>query len=226
MKLFLALASLSAVLGCVPQPRQDGSMPPIDFGSDAPADAATLGYSINHFSLNVHNLTASIAFYQTVLGLRHIFTVRATPHLSIAYLGHSHGGKNGTGYQTTAELAREKNNAQGLVEMIFLDVPRRDIASPSEQTNGVGHIGVVVPDVDAAQKRLEGMEGVSILKRVGEDTPRSGPLAIAQGFSPEVYKQVPADEQKAIEGILDEINRRFIYVQDPDGNILEIQPQD
>lgn len=223
----LALTSLSSALGCVTHlERTDGAAPPIDFGSDAPADPATLGYFINHVSLNVHNLTASIAFYTRALGLRHIFTVRATPRLSIAYLGHAHGGRNGTGHQTTQELLRDKNNAQGLVEMLWLDVPRRDIVSPSERTNGVGHVGVVVPDVEAAQARLEALGTVSILKRVGEDTPTTGALAVSQGFSKEVYAQVPPAERAAIEAVLNENNRRFIYAQDPDGNILEIQPQD
>lgn len=223
----LTLANVCAVLGCAtPVQRADGGG--MTMGSNAPSDPATLGYSINHLSLNVRNLTASLAFYQTVLGLRHIFTVQPAPRLSIAYLGHAHGGRNGTGYQTAAELLRDKNNAQGLVEMIHLDVPRRDIVSPSERTNGVGHIGVVVPDVEAAQRRLDALAAdgtVRILKRAGEDTPRTGPVAVSQGFSEEVYEQVPRDEQKAIEAALDEGNRRFIYVQDPDGNILEIQPQ-
>ncbi|KAJ4150916.1 hypothetical protein LMH87_011643 [Akanthomyces muscarius] len=226
----LALSSLSTALSCATHlPRQNGTgspAPPIDFGPDAPSDPATTGYFINHVSLNVQNLTASLAFYTEALGLRHIFTVRATPRLSIAYLGHARGGRNGTGYQTTQELLRDKNNAQGLVEMIWLDVPRRDIASPSKRTNGVGHIGVVVPDVDAAQARLEALGSVGILKRVGEDTPRSGPLAVSQGFSEGVYAQVPLEERRAMEAVLDENNRRFIYAQDPDGNILEIQPQD
>lgn len=234
--LIVTLANLSTVLGCVTHiPRTNtstdgstGGFPPIEFGPDKPSDPTTRGYFLNHFSLNVHNLTASITFYTTLLGMRHIFTVHATPHLSIAYLGHAHGGRNGTGYQSTAELNRDKNNAQGLVEMIHLDVPRRDIVSPSEQTNGVGHIGVVVPDVEAAQSRLDamGVDAVKVLKRVGEDTPRFGPLAIAQGFSPGVYAQIGAEERVVIEKALDEINRRFIYVQDPDGNILEIQPQE
>ncbi|OAQ97257.1 hypothetical protein LLEC1_04949 [Akanthomyces lecanii] len=112
--------------------------------------------------------------------------------------------------------------------MLWLDVPHRDIASPSERTNGVGHVGVVVPDVEAAQARLDalGSSAVRVLKRVGEDTPKTGPLAVSQGFSEDVYAQVPPEEKRAIEAVLNENNRRFIYAQDPDGNILEIQPQD
>ncbi|OAA63995.1 Glyoxalase/bleomycin resistance protein/dioxygenase [Cordyceps fumosorosea ARSEF 2679] len=228
MKLSIVLANLSLVLGCATHVRQASGLPPIDLGSDAPSDPATTGYFLNHVSLNVRNLSASIAFYTAALGMRHVFTVRASPRLSIAYLGHAQGGRNGTGYQSTAELLRDKNNAQGLLEMLWLDVPRRDVVSPSERANGVGHLGVVVPDVEAAQRRLEGVlgGGARMLKRVGEDTPTTGPLAVSQGFAPEVYAQLPEAERRGIEAVLNEINRRFIYVQDPDGNILEIQPQD
>lgn len=225
MKLTVILSTLPLALSCITLPRSSSSGPPITFGPDTPADPSTTGYSLNHLSLNVRNLTASIAFYTTTLGLRHVFTVAASQHLSIAYLGHAHGGHNGTGYQTTAEIAREKNNAQGLLELIHIDVAERGIVSPGEHTNGVGHIGVVVPDVEAAQKRLEGL-GAKILKGVGEDTPRDGHVAVAQGFSEGVLAQIEEGERKVIEKTLDEINRRFIYVEDPDGNILEIQPQD
>ena len=34
------------------------------------------------------------------------------------YMSLSHGGKNGTGYQTGEELTREKNNSEGLIEFI------------------------------------------------------------------------------------------------------------
>ncbi|EGX96466.1 Glyoxalase/bleomycin resistance protein/dioxygenase [Cordyceps militaris CM01] len=219
------LAQLPFVLGCATHIPRQGA-PPIDLGSDAAADAATTGYFINHVSLNVRNLTASLAFYQAALGLRHIITVRATPRLSVAYLGHAHGGRNGTRLPDgRASCCATRTTRRALVEMLFLDVPRRGIASPSEHTNAVGHLGVVVPDVVAAQARLE-EQGVRLLKRVGEDTPTTGPLAISQGFAPDVYRQVPPGEQRAIEAVLNEMNRRFIYAQDPDGNILEIQPQD
>ncbi|VUC25845.1 unnamed protein product [Clonostachys rosea] len=201
--------------------------PPITWGSDTPSDPATLGYFSNHFSINVKNLTATLDFYSRVFGLRHIFTVQASEHLSIAYMGHSHGGRNGTGYQTTAELNRDKNNAAGLVEMIYLDIPDKShLEASSVRTNTFGHIGVIVPDVEAAQARLEAMPDVRILKHVGGPTESGGEVAMANGFPPEAWAQISAEERATIETVLSAINERFIYVADPDGNLIEVQPQD
>lgn len=50
-------------------------------------------------------------FYGKILGMRHIFTLQATPHATVTYMSFSHGGKNGTGFQTSSELYKEKNNA-------------------------------------------------------------------------------------------------------------------
>lgn len=233
MKSFLAASALTVAhfalpsLACDPRNAQgtDGEMPPLTLGPDEPADPATLGYFINHFSLNVQNLTASINFYTSVFGIRHIFTMEASEHLSIAYLGHSQGGRNGTGYQTTDEINREKNNNAGLIELIFLDVDR-EIPPSSEKSNTFGHIGVVVPDVEAAQARLEGLPEIEFLKKVGEPTPTEGKIADSQGFYPEAWAQLAEEEQKAIEKIVSAVNLRFIYITDPDGNIVEIQPQD
>ena len=225
----LALAQLfNPILSCDPRSlNETPGMPPIEFGTDEPSDPATTGYFINHFSLNVKNLTASLDFYSGVFGLRHIFTVQASEHLSVAYMGHAQGGRNGTGYQTTEEINREKNNNAGLLEMIYLAIPgREDIPASSDKTNTFGHIGMVVPDIEATQARLESIPSVSIHKRYGEATPSEGPIANANGFPPSAWEQIGAEERKVIEQVLSAINERFIYVEDPDGNIIEIQPQD
>lgn len=54
-------------------------------GTDGPADAATVGYNINHFALNVNDLEASVHFYGTVLGMRHMFSYRVSPVLDLVY---------------------------------------------------------------------------------------------------------------------------------------------
>lgn len=225
----LVLAQIIApVLSCDPRSlNETPGMPPVEFGSDDPSDPATTGYLINHFSLNVKNLTASLDFYSNVFGLRHIFTVQASEHLSIAYMGHAQGGRNGTGYQTTQEISREKNNNAGLVEMIYLDIPgREDLPASSDTTNTFGHIGMVVPDIEAAQARLEDMPSVKIHKRYGDATSSEGPIANANGFPPSAWEQIDDEERKVIEQVLSAINERFVYVEDPDGNIIEIQGQD
>ena len=205
-----------------------GGPPGFELGSDTPADPATLGYYSNHISLNVRNLTASIDFYARAFGYRHIFTMQPSDSLRIAYLGHSQGGRNGTGYQTAAELSRDKNNLAGLLEMISIDVDlaEGDLPKPSsERTNTFGHVGMIVPDIEAAQARLEALGDVEILKRCGEPIPRGGKLAMAQGFSPEVVEKL-GDEFGVILEVMDVLNDRFVFVVDPDGNIVEIQPRE
>ncbi|CAH0042697.1 unnamed protein product [Clonostachys rhizophaga] len=229
--LLVASHMASLTTACSPSTlsiRNDNSTgPPITWGPDTPSDPATAGYFLNHFSINVKNLTATLDFYSRAFGLRHIFTVQASEHLSIAYMGHSQGGRNGTGYQTTAELNRDKNNAAGLVEMIYFDIPDKShLQASSVRTNTFGHMGVIVPDVEAAQARLEALPGVRILKRFGAPTESEGEVAIANGFPPEALAQVSAEERATIAAVLSVINERFLYVADPDGNIIEVQPQD
>ena len=194
-------------------------------GPDTPADPATTGYFINHFSLNVRNLTASIDFYYQVLGVRHIFTLQASEHLAIAYMGHAQGGKNGTGYQTAAELARDKNNLAGLIEMIQLDVPNWDLPASTAKANTFGHVGVVVPDVEAVQARLDTMDNVEVLKGLSDPMPFTGPIANSNGFPEEVWEHIDDEERALIEAVIGGVNQNFIIVADPDGNMVEIQAQ-
>jgi lactoylglutathione lyase len=170
-------------------------------------------------------LTKSIEFYTKVLGFRELFTLPATEHMKIAYLGHAQGGRNGTGYQKTEELNREKNNNAGLIEMIELNVPNRHLPASSEKSNTLGHLGIVVPDVKATQARLEAMEDVEILKNTGDPTPSEGKIAMSNGFPPEVWAHISVEERRMIEGLSSQINKEFIYISDPDGNVIEIQPQ-
>lgn len=221
----LALVHLATpTVACVPRGTPD--FPEPIPGSDEAAPPETIGYFVNHFSLNVKNLTASLDFYYNVFGLRHLFTQPVSDHLEVAYMGHAQGGRNGTGYQTTDEINREKNNNAGLIEMIHLDIPDKDLPASSEKSNTFGHIGIVVPDVEATQKRLESLPSVNILKNYGDDTPSEGPIANANGFPQSAWAQIDDDEREIIEQSLSAINLRFIYVEDPDGNIIEIQPQD
>lgn len=85
-------------------------------GEDPPADPATKGYFINHVALMVSDVNRTRTWYSDVLGMRHIFTAEMSPEYTIMYMAHSQGGRNGTGYQTGLEMARDKNNMAGLIE--------------------------------------------------------------------------------------------------------------
>ncbi|KAF6785741.1 lactoylglutathione lyase [Colletotrichum musicola] len=211
------------------QPREGNSTityPYPELGTDAPADYATTGYFINHLCITVRNLTESVDFYSGVFGLRKLFTLHVSEHFTITYMGHSHGGKNGTGYQTALELNREKNNAEGLIELIHADVPQKELKSSTEQPNTFAHIGMVVPDIQATRKRLEALPGVEVLKKHGDTIPIGGKVAAATGLHPEVISQLSEAELKQISTTLDAANKELIFVADPDGNLIEIQAQE
>ncbi|KAK5047811.1 hypothetical protein LTR84_006476 [Exophiala bonariae] len=193
------------------------------FGSEDPSDPGSLGYFVNHLCINVRNATESIDFYSKTFGFRHIFTLRVTEHFSISYMGHSHGGKNGTGYQSVAELNREKNNAQGYLELVSLSVPGWDLFASAKIPNTFAHIGLVVPDIEKTQKRLEDI-GANIVKSFGEVPTIVGPVANATSLGD--LSELDQSEIDAILAALIPSNTPLIWVADPDGNLIEIQGQD
>lgn len=184
-------ALLPAALACnhanlAQHEARNNSAPPFKYteGTDGPADPATRGYFVNHVGLIVSNLTASREWYSTVLGMRHIFTMDLSDQYSIMYMGHAQGGRNGTGFQTGAELARDKNNLGGLVEFIQYKVnvfglwrwtgmltfspwqksSRKYAPGPS---NTLSHMGLIVDDLLAAQARFDSLN-VEVVKRAGD----------------------------------------------------------
>ncbi|KAF4945776.1 hypothetical protein FSARC_14359 [Fusarium sarcochroum] len=209
------------------QPREAQKYPYPELGSDKPADWATTGYNINHFCLNVKNLTESVEFYSNVFGLRKLFTLQVSKTYSITYMGHSHGGKNGTGYQTAAELNREKNNAQGLIELIHVDVPNNSIEGTHKRPSTFAHIGLVVPDTKKVQERLDTMPHVQVLKKYGHPIDNlDAVVGPALGLSPEVVAQLDQEEKKTILGGMGPSLVPLIFVVDPDDNFIEIQSQE
>jgi lactoylglutathione lyase len=85
-------------------------------------------------------------------------------HFTISYMGYSSGGRNGTGFQTAMEMNRDKNNRYGMVELTSLNGIGWNVEGTS---NGLHHIGLIVPDIEALQKRLEEV-GAEIDKAFGE----------------------------------------------------------
>ncbi|KAH7161193.1 hypothetical protein EDB81DRAFT_784037 [Dactylonectria macrodidyma] len=217
---------ISPSLACIRSTSNNGTAkyPYPEMGSDAPADPETTGYFINHFSLNVMNLTASVDFYSQVFGLRKIFTLHVSEHYSITYMGHSHGGKNGTGYQTVDELNREKNNSEGLLELVSLDIPGNELPASTKKANTFGHIGMTVPDIEATQRRLEAYSGVEIIKGFNEDMKLPSDIATSSSLSPEAVALLDPAELAFIMAVLSPALKGLIFVEDPDGNMIEIQP--
>ncbi|SPO03250.1 uncharacterized protein DNG_05932 [Cephalotrichum gorgonifer] len=228
-RVLLASASVFTVAACCGPP-QDGPFADYTWGVDEHPPAATLGFNINHFSLLVGDWEASMHFYTEVIGMREMFTYHGNEFFSVTYLGYPSGGRNGTGYQTPLELFRNKNNMQGLIELVYLapNVTEPPAASPeasSKRTNTFSHFGLIVPDLDAARQRFKDND-VTILADVGEVPPPENLIPIVNaygaGLLPEGSDEVIQQLVVAMTGS----GQDTMIIQDPDGNIIEVQPQD
>ncbi|KAJ5690042.1 Glyoxalase/Bleomycin resistance protein/Dihydroxybiphenyl dioxygenase [Penicillium macrosclerotiorum] len=208
-------------------PRSDTANPnnPFVIGDDGAAPLATLGYAINHFGLLTSNLKGMKQFYGDILGMRLLFDAHVTPEYTVTYLGYAQGGRNGTGFQTGEELFRDKNNLYGLLELVQFNVSDDHLVASTQRTNTFGHVGLIVPDVQKAQAYLEG-HGVPILKRVNERiTKFTGPVQNAFGIGEFAGDHTAAKKALiAAQGLIG--LEMFLMVEDPDGNLVEIQQQD
>lgn len=217
-----ALLAATSVHGCALETRQDAPPDFMTIGNDGPADMATLGFSLNHLSLNVRNLTASMDFYGKVLGMRHLFTAQLSKDYSVTYMGHAQGGKNGTGFQTGEELLREKNNAAGMIEFQYFAASKDDdVTASTVRTNTFSHIGLIVPSLEEAQKRFEEM-GVTVTKKIGLGAEGIKAVENAWGFG-ETAGVTDEQREELIEGQKLIGFSELIAIEDPDGNILEVQ---
>jgi lactoylglutathione lyase len=161
--------------------------------------------------------------YTQAFGLRLLFHLKVSPHHSIAYLGHSHGGRNGTGYQSSDELNRNKNNVEGLIELLEVTSPSWDLPPGTTAPNTFSHLGVVVPNITDTQVRLDAL-GAKSWKRSGQPFKVEGEFAFASGFT-QAGEVITDEEKKLIEAVLAPINDQMIYAADPDGTIVEVQQQ-
>ncbi|KAF2731647.1 hypothetical protein EJ04DRAFT_442557 [Polyplosphaeria fusca] len=206
------------------------SLPLFIPGNDGLAEEVTRGYFINHVSLIVSNITASRQWYSDVLGMRHVFTFQMTKQLSIMYMAHAQGGRNGTGFQTGDELIRDKNNLAGMVEFLENKVPNHFQSkyrkfNPTAQ-NTFSHMGLIVPDLAVAQARFDAL-GVNIIKRANEldVTPSEANtmFASAWGYGDLHDPQTQKDVEEALPAIMQIGFKGFIIIADPDGNVFEVQ---
>jgi lactoylglutathione lyase len=218
----LAFAAQS-VTACNLDVRQADADGFLTIGSDGAAQPETLGFFLNHLALIVSNLTASMEFYGDVLGMRHIFTAQLSPHYSITYMGHAQGGLNGTGFQTGDELLRGKNNAAGLLEFLYLDnaADEDERLASTRKANTFSHLGLMVPSLEKAQEWFDA-HGVNITKRIGEAGDGKPAVLNAVGIGEAALKN--ETEREAIsQGQLMVGFPQLLVIEDPDGNMIEVQ---
>ncbi|KAL4995557.1 Glyoxalase/Bleomycin resistance protein/Dihydroxybiphenyl dioxygenase [Aspergillus recurvatus] len=194
-------------------------------GKDGPAPPETLGYFINHIGLLTTNLPALKRFYGDILGMRQIFDLRPTPEFTITYMGYSQGGRNGTGFQTGAELNFAKNNLAGLLEIVQFNVSDDTLLGSLNRTNTFGHIGLIVPDIVKAQEYLIS-NGVEVVKPYRETIETfTGPVNNAFGIGEYAGTHYAAKQAlMEAQGLIG--FPRLVMIADPDGNLVEIQQQE
>ncbi|KAF2029846.1 hypothetical protein EK21DRAFT_89446 [Setomelanomma holmii] len=224
------LVSSACAYGNKARRESSNGIPPWSYiqGDDPPADPATKGYFVNHFGMLASNLTATRQWYSKVLGVRHIFTMDVSSEFSVLYMGHSQGGRNGAGYQTGLEMARDKNNMDGLIKFVSYKKAVNRTYMPDAQTT-FSHIGLVVDDIAAAKACFQDL-GVNIVKRRGvlDFSPATADRRFAAAFG---FADIDNDEtQKDIAAALPGFKALgffgdFVMIADPDGNLVEVQPQ-
>ncbi|KAJ0415027.1 hypothetical protein BJY00DRAFT_318220 [Aspergillus carlsbadensis] len=226
-RVFLLFITLSTVVS--PQSLPDNMI----IGTDGPADPATKGYYIYQTGLNVRDLNASKHFYGDILGMRTMLTIQYTPSFSLTYMGFAQGGRNGTGFQTGAELLREKNNSGGMVKLLHfsnakssaLDTENGTLVPSTRRTNTFSNLGLVVPDIAAAQARMDAF-GVRTVKRLGETTSAfDSALANATNTEPAATDD-RGEAGRLVEALGSTDFGNIIFVLDPDGNLLEVVGRD
>jgi lactoylglutathione lyase len=223
--LLLTLLTIYTTNACIPTRRDIDHSDAFIIGSDGPAPAKTLGFALNHIGLVTTNLTGMKHFYGDILGMRLLFDAHVTAEYTVTYLGYAQGGRNGTGFQSGAELAAAKNNLWGLLELQQFNVSDDRLIASTERTNTFGHVGLVVPDIVKAQDYFES-QGVRILKRVEEPLKDyTGPVPNAFGLGE--YAGLHLAAKKALIDAQGLIGLEFfLMIADPDGNLVEIQQQD
>ncbi|KAK4496069.1 hypothetical protein PRZ48_012048 [Zasmidium cellare] len=184
-------------------------------GTDHKQPAETAGYSINHLALIVSDIKSIRHFYGDILGLRHIVTHEASPTYQVTYMGHP---TNEAGFQTGEELLRNLRYRDGLIEFLHsigLDTSKTHLTVDDVRTGGFFHLGFVVPDVRAAEKRLKEF-GVPILRALRDSNIEPG-SDVAKWWGLD-----RAHDLEAIVGTRAMKLENILLVTDPEGNVVEI----
>jgi len=106
-------------------------------------------------------MTETVNFYHDAFGYRLLFNLHISENCALSYIGHANGGRNGSGYQTATEMSQERNNREGLIELI--ELKHWDIPSELKVVNTFSHMGMIVPNLTVTYQELKSMNA-NILK--------------------------------------------------------------
>ena len=134
----------------------------------SPRDPATAGFTSNHTLLRVRDPDVSVAFYRDVLGMT-LLRKFDFPEMkfSLFFLAYLHEGE--TIPDDAPALANFIFARETMLELTHnwgteSDPSFRGYHNGNDEPRGFGHLGISVPDVDAACARFEAL-GVPFKKR-------------------------------------------------------------
>jgi lactoylglutathione lyase len=133
-----------------------------------PRDPATAGFTLNQTMLRVRDPQASVAFYRDVLGMTLLQKLDFPPmRFSLYFLAYLQPGE--TVPEDPAERGRFIFTRETTLELTHNWGTESDPDFPgyhsgNAEPRGFGHLGISVPDVDAACARFEQL-GVRFQKR-------------------------------------------------------------
>ncbi|WP_324749679.1 lactoylglutathione lyase [Sphingomonas sp. LY54] len=131
-------------------------------------DAATEGFTLNQTMLRVRDPEASVAFYRDVLGMSLLQRLDFEEmRFSLYFLAYLKDGE--TVPEDPAERARYIFTRETTLELTHNWGTESDAAfagyhNGNEEPRGFGHLGISVPDVEAACARFDRL-GVPFVKR-------------------------------------------------------------
>jgi len=136
-------------------------------GVQAQAPAETRGFTLNHTMLRIKDPERALAFYTGVLGLR-LLRRLDFPEMtfSLYFLSHAAGSEQPP--EDAGERTAHTFGRPGVLELTHNwgdeEDPEVAFHSGNEPPKGFGHIGIAVPDLDAATAWLD-RNGVDWVKR-------------------------------------------------------------
>ncbi|PWY71760.1 putative lactoylglutathione lyase [Aspergillus heteromorphus CBS 117.55] len=180
---------------------------------------ATKSYHLNHFMLRTTDPTSTLHFYLDLMGMRTVFTLNAGP-FTIYYLGYPATDADRADVARWAERTAHiptLTRTLGLLEFYYMHGSENVSSGNIPPNLGFGHLGFSVPDVGEAVERLRG-EGVRVIKELGEVGRETVPISeweVSRGIAHE-----------ALQGGFLRIWARIACVEDPNGYMVELVPQD
>ncbi|MEX1081626.1 MAG: lactoylglutathione lyase [Halofilum sp. (in: g-proteobacteria)] len=132
-------------------------------------DAETDHYKLNHTMVRIKDPVRSLDFYTRALGMRLVRRLDFEDmQFTLYFLGYLDEREIADMPREDAKRSTFAFGREGLVELTHNwgdeDTPEVQFHSGNEDPKGYGHIGITVPDVNAAAERLDNL-GIEFIKR-------------------------------------------------------------